>query len=297
MEVSLESDLTNKVVLLTGGTDGIGKAAAMNFAKRGAILTIVGRNKAKTETVVNELKLESGNPNIHFLICDLSRIKQVKQAAQEFKAKNQRLDILVNNAGATFPKPILSKDGYELTFTLNHLAYFEMTRELLDLFKKTPNSRIVSTSSAMQGKGNIDLSKIATDLKRWGPTAYADSKLANILFTKELQRRLEGTSAIANCFEPGSVVTQFGGFGSDQGFFLDMIYRLAKPFGRTPEEGADTLIWLATSDETRKFKGEFTGSRKIKVPKAQALDQNLAKELWSFSEKLCDEIINRAENV
>lgn len=281
-------DLEGKVILITGATDGIGRAAAMEFAKRGATLTIVGRNREKTAQVLAELKEASGNQHIDLLICDLSRIADVKRAAEEFKAKHDRLDVLVNNAGATFKQPMSGPDGYELTFTLNHLSYFQFTTSLFDLIRKTPGSRVVSTSSSMQARGNLDLKKTPTSLEGSGPQAYATSKLANILFTKELQRRLSQTTATANCFEPGMVRTQFGGFGSDQGFLLNLVYALAKPFSSTPEQGADSLVWLATSPEAASLKGEYVSKRRPVTPQKQALDSNLATDLWTHSEKLCE---------
>lgn len=281
-------DLEGKVILITGATDGIGRAAAMEFAKRGATLTIVGRNREKTAQVLAELKEASGNQHIDLLICDLSRIADVKRAAEEFKAKHDRLDVLVNNAGATFKQPMSGPDGYELTFTLNHLAYFQLTTSLFDPIRKTPGSRVVSTSSSMQARGNLDLKKTPTSLEGSGPQAYATSKLANILFTKELQRRLSQTTATANCFEPGMVRTQFGGFGSDQGFLLNLVYALAKPFSSTPEQGADSLVWLATSPEAASLKGEYVSKRRPVTPQKQALDSNLATDLWTLSEKLCE---------
>jgi NAD(P)-dependent dehydrogenase (short-subunit alcohol dehydrogenase family) len=290
----MTQDLAGKVILITGATDGIGKAAATDFAKRGATLTIVGRNKQKTEQVLAELKSLSGNQNIDVLLCNLSRIADVKRAAEEFKAKHDRLDVLVNNAGATFKKPTIGPDGYELTFALNHLAYFQLTSSLLDLLRKTPGARVVSTSSSMQARGKIDVSKTPTSLDGSGPNAYAASKLANVLFTKELQKKLEGTTAIANCFEPGMVRTQFGGFGSDQGLLLNIVYALAKPFSVTPEQGADSLIWLATAPEAASLKGEYVSKRKPATPNKQALDTKLAADLWMVSERSCAEAVAKA---
>ncbi|MEP0841249.1 MAG: SDR family oxidoreductase [Phycisphaerae bacterium] len=288
-------DLAGKVILITGATDGIGKAAAMEFAKRGASLTIVGRNKEKTERVLAELKAASGNQDVDFLICDLSRLADVRRAADEFKAKHDRIDVLANNAGATFKAPLLGPDGFELTFALNHLAPFQLTLSLLDLIRKTPGARVVSTSSAMQARGKLDLETTPTSLAGWGPNAYATSKLANILFTKELQRRLAGTTASANCFEPGMVRTQFGAMGSDQGFLLNVIYALAKPFASTPEQGADSLVWLATAPEAAQLKGEYISKRRPAKPQKQALDAKLAADLWTLSERLCVEAAARAE--
>lgn len=290
----MEQDLAGKVFLVTGATDGIGKAAAGEFARRGATLTIVGRNKQKAEQVLAELKAASGNQKVDLLLCDLSRMADVKRAAEEFEAKHVRLDALVNNAGATFKKPTMGPDGYELTFALNHLAYFQLTTSLLDLLRKTPGARVVSTSSSMQARGRLDLAKTPTSLEGSGPRAYATSKLANVLFTKELQRRLAGTTVTANCFEPGMVRTQFGGFGSDQGLLLNLVYALAKPFSVTPEQGADPLVWLATSPEAASLRGEYISKRRPVAPQKQALDPKLAADLWDVSERLCAQAVSRA---
>lgn len=287
-------DLKNKVFLVTGATDGIGKAAATEFAKRGASLTLVGRNKDKTERVVAELEATTGNGNLDYLLCDLSSVADIKRMAEAFKAKYDRLDVLVNNAGATFKKPVMGPDGYELTFALNHLAYFQLTTSLLDLIRQPPGARVVSTSSSMQARGKFDLQKTPTSLEGSGPDAYATSKLANILFTKALQRRLAGSTAVANCFEPGMVRTQFGGFGSDQGFLLNLVYALAKPFSSTPEQGADSLIWLATSPEAISLQGQYISKRRPVTPSKQALDTKLAEDLWLLSEKLCAEAVARS---
>ncbi|MDC6180566.1 KR domain-containing protein [Ralstonia solanacearum] len=285
----MAQDLTGKVFLVTGATEGIGKAAVTNFAKRGATVTLIGRNKEKTERVVNELKAASGNRNLDCLVCDLSRLADVRRAAEEFKAKHGRLDVLVNNAGATFKSPVMGPDGFELTFALNHLSHFQLTHSLFDLIRQTPGARVVSTSSGMQARGALDLQKTPTSLEGPGWRAYATSKLANILFTKELQRRLEGTTATANCFEPGTVRTQFGAFGSDLGFLMNLVYALARPFARTPEQGADSLVWLATSPEAASLRGEYVSNRRPVSPSTQARDPKLASDLWELSEKLCAE--------
>ncbi|MFT3840082.1 MAG: SDR family oxidoreductase [Myxococcaceae bacterium] len=290
----MTNDLKGKVILITGATDGIGKAAATELARRGATLTLVGRNPEKTAQVLAELKQVSGNPSLESLVCDLSRMGDIRRAAEHFKATHDRLDVLVNNAGATFKAPLMGPDGFELTFALNHLAYFQLTTALLELIRSTPGARVVSTSSGMQARGALDLEKTPTSLEVPGWRAYATSKLSNILFTKELQRRLAGTGATANCFEPGSVRTRFGGFGSDQGLVLNLIYALAKPFSSTPEQGADSLLWLATAPEAASVKGEFVSKRKPLTPQKQALDEKLAADLWTLSERLCAQTLARA---
>ncbi len=284
-------DLLNKTFLVTGATDGIGKAAVTEFAKRGASVTLVGRNKEKTEQLVNQLKASTGNQALDYVLCDLSRLADVKRMADDFKSRHDRLDVLVNNAGATFKKPVLGPDGFELTFTLNHLSHFLLTTTLLELLRNTPNARIISTSSAMQARGKLELERTPTNLNVSGPRAYATSKLANILFTKELQRKLSGTTAVANCFEPGSVKTQFGGFGSDQGFLLNLVYTLAKPFSITPEQGADSLVWLATAEAAASLQGQYISKRKPVIPSKQAQDIQLASDLWQLSEQLCAKAI------
>lgn len=292
----MNKELADKIILLTGATDGIGKAAAIEFARRGAQLTVIGRNRQKTEQLVGELKASTGNDALDYIICDLSRMADVKRAAEQFKTKHDRLDVLVNNAGATFKSPTMGPDGFELTFALNHLAYFYLTASLLDLLKKTRGARVVSTSSDMQARGQLDIQKTPTFLEGAGWKAYATSKLANILFTKELQRRLESTGGIANCFAPGMVRTQFGGYGKTSlGFGWNLVYALTKPFAISPEQGADSLIWLATSPEAASLRGEFVFKRHPKTPTKQALDGKLAADLWTLSEKLCAEAVKRSE--
>ncbi|MGK3979620.1 SDR family NAD(P)-dependent oxidoreductase [Sorangium sp. So ce118] len=179
------------------------KAAALEFARRGATLVIVGRSKEKSERVVSELAAASGNDRIELLLGDLSRLADVRAVADAFRAKHDRLDVLVNNAGAFFNECRLSADGIEMTFALNHVAYFLLTTRLLDLLQKTHGARVISTSSGGHRVGKVDLATIAKRDGRAGMRAYGDSKLANILFTRELARHLAGSGATANCYHPG----------------------------------------------------------------------------------------------
>jgi len=279
----MEKDLAGKVFLVTGATEGIGKAAALEFARRGADLTIVGRNREKTERVLAELKA-AGGENVAMLLGDLSSMAEVRRVAGEFKAGHDKLDVLVNNAGAIFSSKQVSVDGLELTFALNHVGYFIMATELLDLLRQTPGSRVVSTSSGAHWMGRLDLPDVARCEKGWSTwRSYGDSKLANVLFTRELSKRL-GEGHAVNCIHPGWVHTGFA--MNNKGFMANVVEATASIFARTPEKGAETIVWLATTPEGGKLNGEYLHDRKIAATSKRAKDDALAKNLWEFSEKL-----------
>jgi len=282
----MASDLVGKVFLVTGATEGIGKAAALEFARRGATMTLVARSKEKGERVVAELIAQSGNPKLDLLLGDLSKLSDVRALAAAFKGQHDRLDVLVNNAGALFRTKQFSADGYEMTFALNHLAYFALTTELLDLLQKTPGARVVSTSSGSHMTGKIDFADIAKRPSgRLGFAAYGDSKLANILFTRELARKLAPFGGTANCFHPGFVRTAFGQNNPD---FVATAIRIAGSlFARTPEKGAETLVWLATSPAAAALNGQYCQDKKVAWSTARAKDDALAEKLWQFSLDLC----------
>ena len=259
----MSGDLQGIVFLVTGATEGIGKAAAREFAKRRAEVVLVARNKEKGKRVVAELKKATGNNDISLLVADMSSIADIKRVAAEFRASHTKLDVLVNNAGALFSKYKLSKDGLEMTFALNHMGYFGLTYSLLDLLKSTKGARVVSTSSLGHKIGKFELGRIAKrEPGHAGWPAYGESKYANILFTRELARRLQGSGVTANCWNPGFVNS---GFGLDNGGFLKLAFSVVSPiFAKTPEKGADTLIWLATSPEAASYTGEYFSDRKVR---------------------------------
>ncbi len=287
MTTSTETRLDGKLFLITGGTEGIGKAAATDFARRGATVVLVGRNPEKTARVVAELKAASGNAKIESILGDLSRLADIRAVAAAFKARFDRLDVLVNNAGAVFTERKLTADGIEQTFALNHLSYFLLTHELRDVLEKTPGARVVSTSSGAHQMGRLaSLDEVARREKSYGGfPAYGDSKLANILFTRELARRLDGTGVVANCFHPGYVASGFG--QNNRGATAFFIKITAPIFGRTTEQGAATLVWLATSPDAAKVSGEYFFNARVARTSKFAKDDNLAKSLWAFSEKIC----------
>ncbi len=285
----VDPTLDGKVILLTGATEGIGKAAALALAGRGATLTLVGRDREKTERVVGELAAASKNPNLDFLIGDLSRPAEARAVAAEFKSRRDRLDVLVSNAGALFATHQLTPDGFERTFALNHLSYFVLARELIEMLAKTPGSRVVSTSSAAHRSGHLDLETIATRPSgRAGFPAYCDSKLCNILFTRELARRVADRGVTANCFHPGFVRSGFG--LNNKGLLKAGVKIAGALFARTPEKGAETLVWLASSPEVAQISGEYFADKKIARTTRLAKDDALAGKLWEFTEGLLSKI-------
>lgn len=282
----MTDDLEGKVILLTGGTEGVGKAAARVFAQRRATLVLVARNREKGERVVLELKTESANPHITSILGDLSKLADIRRVAAAFRDKHKRLDVLANNAGALFAKHTLSADGIEMTFALNHLSYFLLTHELRPVLEATPAARVISTASHAHRRGKIDLETIANRPdKKGGFQVYSDSKLANVLFTRELARRLQGTSVTANCFHPGFVHSAFG--TNNPGVYGKVVTLLSSTLGRSPERGAETLTFLATSPAALGSSGEYFFNSAIARTTATARDPDLAKRLWQLSERLC----------
>ncbi|MFO0548701.1 MAG: SDR family oxidoreductase [Polyangiaceae bacterium] len=275
--------LDGKVVLITGATEGVGKAAALELARQGAKLVLVGRNPEKTQRVVSEVQNVASHP-VEQIIADMSSMADVRRVAKEFLAKHDRLDVLANNAGALVNDYILSADGFEMTFALNHMGYFLLTAELLNVLKKTPGARIISTSSGAHNSGRIDLETFVKRNGRAGFSAYTASKLANILFTRELARRIEGSGVVANCFHPGFVRTGFG--VSNKDILGKAIGVVASIFGRTPEKGAETLVWLATSEEGGRVSGQYFFNNKVAKISKRAQDDVMAKKLWELSERL-----------
>jgi NAD(P)-dependent dehydrogenase (short-subunit alcohol dehydrogenase family) len=279
-------DLEGKVYLLTGATEGIGKAAGRVFAERGATLVITARNREKGERLAADWKRVTGNGRIEVLVGDLSKLADVRTVAAAFRAKHDRLDVLANNAGALFTSYEITEDGFEKTFALNHLSYFLLTHEVLPTLKRTEGARVINTSSDAHRRGNIDLETVARrPSKKVGFPAYCDSKLANILFTRALARRLTGTGVTANCFHPGFVRT---GFGLNNEDLMSAAIKVGGwLFARTPEKGAETLIWLATRSEAARFSGEYFHDRAVARTTRLAQDDSLGERLWALSEKLC----------
>jgi NAD(P)-dependent dehydrogenase (short-subunit alcohol dehydrogenase family) len=271
-----------KTVFITGATNGIGKAAALEIARQGASIVIVGRDKAKTEVVTNELRKTSGNKNVDYLLADLSSQASIHKLADDFKARHSRLDVLINNAGGVFDTRKTTVDGLEYTFAFNHLAYFLLTHLLLDTLKASTPSRIINVSSSAEGLGKSDLQ---SEKKYSGFPVYSKSKLANVMFTYELAKRLQGTGVTANVLHPGRVKTGFG--DNSQTPMMRLLIAALKNLGAlTPEQGADTVVYLATSPEVGAVTGKFFHKRKEGKTNALSYDDTANQRLWEESAKL-----------
>jgi NAD(P)-dependent dehydrogenase (short-subunit alcohol dehydrogenase family) len=272
-----------KVVLITGGTSGIGKAAATALAGMGAETVVTGRNRERGEEAVQEIRRESGNEQVSLLLADLAVQAEVRRLAEEFEASHDRLDVLVNNAGLVLSSRTETPDGIETTLAVNHLAPFLLTNLLLDLLKKSAPSRIVTVSSEAERWGKMDLDDLQSKRRYRAFPVYGKSKLANIMFTYELAERLEGTGVVANCVHPGGVNTNFG--KNNRGF-MTLLFRAFKPFMRSPERGADTVVYLAASPETEEMTGKYLYDREVRDSSKVSYDEDLRKQLWEASEEL-----------
>jgi NAD(P)-dependent dehydrogenase (short-subunit alcohol dehydrogenase family) len=275
--------MNDKICLVTGANSGIGKVTAKVLAAGGATVIMVCRNRDKGEAARDEIIGETRNENVDLMLADFSELDQIRRLAAEVKAKYPRLNTLVNNAGAYNGKRTLTPDGYETTFAVNHLGYFLLTVELLELLKSSAPARIVNVASEAHRNSHINFDDLNLENGYSGWKSYAQSKLANVLFTYELARRLAGTGVTANCMHPGFVGTNI--FNNVRGVG-GMIVRLIAPFMRTPEKGADTIIWLASSPEVEGITGRYFIDRKDQPSNPESYDAAIAARLWEVSERM-----------
>jgi NAD(P)-dependent dehydrogenase (short-subunit alcohol dehydrogenase family) len=275
--------MAGKTVLITGANQGIGKASAIALASMGAQVTIVARDPAKGRAAVDEIRAKAKRDDVELLIGDLSVSAETRRVAREFAAKHARLDVLLNNAGVLATSRRTTVDGLEHTFATNHMGYFVLTTALLELLKKSAPARIVSVSSRAHLRGTMHWSdlQLATGWSAW--KAYGQSKLANVLFTRELARRLEGSGVTANCLHPGVIAS---GFGSTDGGFMRLLMKLAAPFLTSTEEGAKTQIWLCSSPEVEGVSGKYFASCKEGRLSREAREETGPARLWAISEEL-----------
>ena len=283
----MDTSMKGKTVLVTGATSGIGLVTARELARMGAQVTLLSRNAGKCAAVAEKIKTETGNP-VEFIAADLSTLAGIMQAAATFKQRHTRLHVLVNNAGALFIRPRLSADGYEMTFALNHLSYFLLTMLLVDILKASAPARIVNVSSHAHEEASLDYGNLQGEGRFNGRQAYAQSKLANILFTYELARRLEGTGVTVNALHPGFIAT---GFARNNGLLYNLGMKFIGLFIRKPRQGAQTSIYLASSPEVEGVTGKYFVDCKAVDSSPLSHDQALAEKLWQTSLEMTGKVI------
>jgi retinol dehydrogenase 14 len=286
--VTQAAPMAGRICLVTGATSGIGKAAATGLARLGAEVVLVARDPARGAATMAEIRTATGNPRVELLCADLSSQAAVRQAAEDYRRDHDRLHVLVNNAGGQWATRHTTVDGLELTFALNHLAYFLLTNLLGDLLRAGAPARVVNVTSSAQALGDIHFDDLQFERRYRGQAAYNQSKLANVLFTYELARRLDGAGVTINCLAPGVTRTNFG--REDSGPVMRLLTPLGRPFMRSPEEGAATAVWLASSPEAEGVTGRYYLRRRARpTPRRssrRSYDPELARRLWQVSEEL-----------
>jgi retinol dehydrogenase 14 len=275
--------MTGKSVLVTGGTGGIGKATAVGLAALGARVGIIGRDRVRAEAAAADIRAASGNPAVDVFTADLSSQAEVRRLAGEVLDAYPRLDVLVNNVGGFWAHRHVTADGLEHTFALNHLAPFLLTNLLLDRLKASAPARVVTVSSGAHATGRINFDDLQGSATYSGQLAYNASKLANVMFTYELARRLNGTDVTATVLHPGVVSTNFG--GEDQAA-IKVILPLMRPFMKTPTAGAATTIHLASSPEVEGVTGQYFANRRPKTSNKASYDTTAVARLWRVSADL-----------
>lgn len=279
----------DKRCLITGATSGIGKVTATDLAGRGASVVIVGRNREKSQRTVEHIRRESGNTQVEYLIADLSVQAEIHQLAEKFKEQFDRLDVLINNAGAIFFSRQETQDGLERTFALNHLGYFLLTNLLLDMIRQSAPVRVINVSSEAHRGASIDFDDLLCEEKFSPMRAYGQSKLANILFTYELDRRLENNNITVNALHPGFIASNFG---RNAGLLGKIIMPVLHLFAKSPEKGAQTSIYLATSPEVEGVSGHYFINEQPATSSEESYDSDVAARLWNMSEELTGLTVN-----
>jgi NAD(P)-dependent dehydrogenase (short-subunit alcohol dehydrogenase family) len=275
--------MQGKTVVVTGATSGIGAVAADRLAQKGARIVFIARDRERGQETLKHLQAIAGHDNHAVHYADLMKLSEQKRVAQAIADSEPRVDVLINNAGALFNTRAETEDGLEKTFALNHMSYFTVTNVLLDKLKATPGARIVSTSSDAHKGAKLDFSDLQSQKRFSGFGVYGKSKLCNILFTRELARRLAGTGVTANCLHPGFVGTRFG---DQSGGILSGLIRIAKNFALTPEQGAQTIIYLASSPAVEGKSGGYYVKSALATPTKEAQNDADAKKLWDASAKI-----------
>ena len=279
----LTTEMQDKICLVTGANSGIGKVTALALARKGATVVMVCRSRDRGEAARADITTRSGNESVNLLIADLSSQRAIRKVAEEFCRRYERLDALVNNAATILRTRRLTEDGVEATFALNHLAYFLLTNLLIEVLKASAPSRIVNVGSAAHEKATIDFDDLQSERRYDCRQAYAVSKLANVLFTYELARRLEGTGVTANCVHPGSVATTIN---KEAEPWVRLAWTLMRPVLLSPEQGSETVIHLASSPELEGMTGKYFIKKSPVPSSAESYSLDAARRLWEVSADL-----------
>ena len=278
-----ENRLEGKICLVTGSTSGIGKVTARELANQGATVVLVSRTRAKGEATQAEITQATGNPHVKLLVADLSLLADVRRLASEFQQTYPHLHLLVNNAGCAYPTRTLTSEGLEATLVVNYLAPFLLTELLLDRLKASAPARIVNVSSAQHANAHIEFDNLQGEKKYGNLSNYNQAKLALLLWTYELARRLEGTGVTVNALHPGITATNFP---SGMTGVLAWGMKLSKPFLLTPEKGAQTTLYLATSPEVEGVSGKYFVKSHETTSSNDSYDQTVGARLWEVTEQL-----------
>jgi NAD(P)-dependent dehydrogenase (short-subunit alcohol dehydrogenase family) len=279
--------LNGKTVLVTGATSGIGLEASVELAREGATVVLVGRDEKKTQTAKTEVMERGGSQMVETLLCDLSSQRQIRGLAAAYRARHDRLDILINNAGIASTTRVVTEDGLEQTFAVNHLAPFLLTNLLLDLVEKSAPARIVNVASNGHRRGVIDFDNLQFENGGyWLVRAYCRSKLGNVLFTAELARRLAGTGVTVNCVHPGAVATPIW---TRAPWYTWPAVAIGKLFMISPAEGGSRIVYLATSDDVKDVSGAYFEDNRSVAASVRGRDSALARRLWEVSARLVGE--------
>ncbi|HYA80779.1 MAG TPA: SDR family oxidoreductase [Methylocystis sp.] len=276
--------MQGKVCVITGGTSGIGLVAAETLAQRGARLVLVAREKARGEAAMARIRERAPGAQISIHYGDLSRLQEMRRLGQEIGAAEPKIDVLMNNAGAMFSRRSVTEDGLERTFAVNHMAYFVLTQWLRERVIAAAPARIVNTASEAHRRARLDFADLQSARGYSFFTAYGRSKLANILFTRELARRLAGSGVTANCLHPGLVATRIA--DNNRGVLSLAAGIVKNLFGLSPEKGAETMVYLATSPDVAGVTGVYFDKSRPAVPAAAAQDDAAARRLWDESARI-----------
>lgn len=274
--------MKDQIALITGASSGIGKATALELARRQYTLILISQNERRGTQIIRDIYKAVPDAEAEFMPCDLADLKAVRQVAANIHLKYSHLDVFVNNAGILPGQREITPDGFERSWATNHLGPFLLTNLLLDLVKQAPAARVINVSSEAHRLGKIELDPMINEKKYSAFAAYCDSKLANVLFTYELARRLELTKVTVNALHPGVIASSFGQTGSG---LLKWLFRLGRPFMQTPEKGAATVIYLATSPEVASTTGMYFKNKKPIKSAPLSYNQTLARQLWQLSEQ------------